>query len=290
MQKNFRVNKEFEIVSKLYASKLIIHYGILILTIFLGVNSQGIFRLLMITCGAIQFVALFAALHNTSHYTLFGCKFLDTNIGRILASSLLTTYTGYRHVHLRHHSKLRTVEDPQEVIFISKNRFFQAILLCIASLIGAAIFIWVRIPLIGLRSDKWLTVLIELSFSWSLWIIFFYTYSNYSIVIFQTIILAIVWGSLLDITYHQGLPVENKITSSRSIDSDFFGLVFLFGDNRHAEHHIYPMIPGVNLNKLSKAVRADLVAKGICYEKGYASILLSLIFKNPLFLPPNSKK
>jgi len=278
-----------DFATKLYSAKVFIHYSILIYIIKKSTEFVGVAKWSLLVFGAMQIVAIFSALHNASHYALYGCKSIDKVIGRVLAASLLTTFTGYQIAHFRHHKELRTKNDPQEVIFNSKYKAIQVLLLMFASLFGAAVWLWMRIPIVGIKSSLRNIVMLELTLGVMLWYLILKYVGDYGIAIFEVVSIAIVLGSLLDIAYHQGLPLAHKYKSLRSIDSDLFGLIFLFGDNRHAEHHLYPSVPGMRLSKLSALERAKLIDRGVSYESGFLIALFKLIFQSPLFLPPGDK-
>jgi fatty acid desaturase len=186
---------------------------------------------------------------------------------------------------------LRTGEDPQEVIRIwPENRVATALLLLLASVVGAALFVWVRVPFLGSR------VISKRKIAWELLLAFVFYSGLFAFVLpaagmlhfLISIFLALVWGSLLDITYHQGLPTSGGLESSRSLDCDRFGFWFLNGENRHAEHHAYPWVPGPHLATLSNLKRSALKQGGVVYEAGYTRAFLKSLFTCPVFLPPES--
>jgi fatty acid desaturase len=269
--------------------KCLANLCILVASILLSVRLRTPFQLLMILLAGSQILALYTAFHGASHGHLSKNKRVNEWAGILLGTLLCTTFHGYRACHMRHHRHLRQKEDIQEVIHnASGHRPVLAFLMLLTSILGAAVFIWIRVPYYGAKYAPRRIVFAEilLSISFYSFLILFLLPHEAGIPFLGSLLVALVWGSLLDITYHQGLPVSGGLESSRSMDCDVFGLWLLNGENRHAEHHSFPSIPGPNLMLITKLIRPQLEARGVVYESGYLRAFIKGVFLSPLFLPP----
>jgi fatty acid desaturase len=274
---------------KWYIWKVLTHGGLLVLSVVAAAQTRYPVALLWNMVAASQIMGIYTGLHAASHGHLSKNKRWNERIGVALGMMLGTTFSGYRACHMQHHKYLRKETDPQEVIHISrKNRIVMAILLLIASVFGAAIFIWIRVPFMGAKIRSKRRVIAELCLALAFYSILFVLIlpHSYDVPLLVSVCIALVWGSMLDITYHQGLPTSGGGESSRSLECDKFGFWVLNGENRHAEHHAYPQIPGPNLPEFSVAMRSCSEFRSVVYESGYTRAFLKGLFRSPYFLPP----
>lgn len=93
--------------------------------------------------------------------------------------------------------------------------------------------------------------------------------------------IALVWGSLIGITYHQGLTLDGDLSSCRSLNCSRFGLWVLNAEHRHAEHHAFPRIPGCQLESLAAIISPHLKKYGTVYESGLIRVLTNGIWYCP---------
>ncbi|NUS08275.1 MAG: fatty acid desaturase [Nonomuraea sp.] len=240
---------------------------VLILTVWFGSTYSGPLEPLVkgaaLTVGALQFIGVFGLMHESAHGHLARSGKVNRLIGEVLSVVVGTSYTGYRIAHLTHHARFRTERDPQEVIFPRRPKPMTVALLAVAAVIlGIAIYV-------GLGA-----VLPAAQWHFLLW----------------TILAGWVLGSMNDIVYHQGLVDEDSLQASTSFDCDFFGQAFLSGANRHAEHHLYPAVPGPRLVAVSKILRSELQAVGVPYERGFMIAFIRRLTTNPVFLPKPREK
>jgi fatty acid desaturase len=286
-----RIAKHYYQPPAWYPWKGALHLGLLVTAVAGSVHSPTMLRWFLIPFASLQIIGLYTLLHGASHGHLARSRRFNDGLGILVSMILGTTLTGYRACHLRHHFHLRQKDDPQEVIHLSPgSRLVMAVHLLIASVIGSLIFIWVRVPIMGARWSSWRRVGTELVLALGFHATFFGLVLPVSArwPLLAAMGLAAVWGSLLDITYHQGLPVSGGYESSRSLDCDRFGFWFLNGENRHAEHHAFPGVPCPRLRVLSTEVRSELEARGTVYELGYLTAFWKGLFLAPSFLPPLS--
>lgn len=288
--------RKFSVPPAYLMYKPAVQFVALCIFVAMGVVLPGVWKVVGVVCAASQFIALYALLHGASHYHLSANRRLNDRLGIFLAMVLGTSFHAYRVVHLRHHGRLRKPDDPQDVIHTApNNRFVTALLLVTASLIGAALFVWIRVPFLGAKYGSPRRVLLEMCLPVAFYALVIYVFvavlpPGSSHVLIATVITAIVWGSLIDITYHQGLPTSGDAECSRSLNCDGFGFWVLNGENRHAEHHAFPNVPLPNWRKLVPIVRPVLEKEGAVYERGYVSALTKCVLQCPLFLPPHEKQ
>src|SRR5262252_8111042 len=97
--------------------KPVVYFAILVAFTVAGGRLQAPWSLLAQFIGAISVVLLFTILHAASHYHLSAKGRVNDFVGSCAALVLGTSLSAYRVAHLRHHSRLRTPDDPQEAVF-----------------------------------------------------------------------------------------------------------------------------------------------------------------------------
>jgi fatty acid desaturase len=249
-----------------------------------AVSVLGIF-------GASQLLGVYTAIHSAAHATLAE-GFWNDLLGRLASTLFGASLTAYRVTHMRHHNHLREDDDPQDIVpLLRRSRLLSAAALPIVAFCGAPLFVWLVTPAVALyHSRRRLWIFSEMLCSWAvlLSLALWMAQSSGAWAVFVcSYVLAGVWGSLLDICYHQGLVLSNSPQASRSLECDGFGFWVLNGENRHAEHHLFPNVPGPGLAALSRQRREDLVSLGVKYESGYTVAFFRGMLMLPLFLPPN---
>lgn len=273
-----------------YICKPLLHFSLMLLSGWFALSVGEPLRFLLEVMVASQILGLYTLMHQAAHGSLTRSFGFNETIGSVIALMAGTSFTGYRACHLAHHRHLRKAEDPQEVVYVFPDqRAKTGILLLIASCIGAAIFLWVRVPILGSQLASRRRVVIEWIFALLFQLLVFGLILPRSMatVMLTSAAVALVWGSTIDITYHQGLPLSGGDESSRSFRSNWLTRWWVLnGENWHLEHHVYPGVPGCNLGKLSELVHDDLALQGGIYEPGYIRIFLRCLFRSPVFLPP----
>ncbi|MEV4098190.1 fatty acid desaturase family protein [Streptosporangium saharense] len=239
-----------------------------------------------VVVGALQFIGVFGLMHEAAHEHLARTGRANRMLGEALSVVVGTSYPGYRAAHLTHHARFRTDLDPQEVIHPPHPKPIMVTLLVVAAVIGAPIFLLVRAPLIAWQRRGAVHALRGPVAAIAL-------YGGLGLVLpavqwhflLWTILAGWVLGSMNDIVYHQGLVDEDSLRASTSFDCDLFGQAFLSGANRHAEHHLYPGVPGPRLVGAAKVLRGELQAMGVPYERGFTLAFVRRLTANPVFLP-----
>ncbi|MGI5162230.1 fatty acid desaturase family protein [Microbispora sp. CA-102843] len=263
---------------------------LLVLAVAFGSTYSGpletLVKGLALVVGALQFIGVFGLMHEAAHGHLARSGKGNRLIGEALSVIVGTSYTGYRIAHLTHHARFRTERDPQEVIYPRRPKPVTIALLAVAAVIGAPVFLLVRAPYIALRKRGVVRALRGPVAAVTL-------YGGLGFVLppvqwhflLWTILAGWVLGSMNDIVYHQGLVDEDSLQASTSFDCDIFGQAFLSGANRHAEHHLYPAVPGPRLVAVSKVLRSELQSLGVPYERGFTLAFIRRLTTNPVFLP-----
>lgn len=270
--------------------KAVPHVLVLIGCVLFGGAYEGpltwLVALLVALIGSLQIIGLFSLLHEAAHGHLAADRRTNDLLGELLAAMVVTSFVGYRACHLQHHATFRSPDDPQEVIHLAKGRPAQAAVLLMVALIGAPFFLVLRSPYAAWTRGRRLAAirgpLAGLAFYGGL----LFVLPVPAAITLATIVGAtLVLGSLNDIVYHQGLAGDASLRACSSLDSDVFGQMFLCGANRHAEHHVYPNVPGARLPALSRLVRHELEAQGAVYDRGFTVAFVRRLFAAPLFLP-----
>lgn len=262
---------------------------VLAATILVASRANFVFRMVLAVIAAALLLSIYTFMHQASHRSLSQSHWINELLGHVLALFLGTSFTAYRVCHLYHHKHLREETDPQEVLDRGLSRSQAIFRLLIASVFGGFVFVMIRVPIIGIKLGasprKVLGALIGSAAFYGLLVGWVLPAHSLAFLASCFAVLA-VWGSVIDIVYHQGLPLAGGTDSSRSIGESKFSRWCLNGENWHAEHHAVPSIPGCNLAKLSGQIRPYLEANGVRYETGYFKAFLKALVLCPYFLPP----
>jgi fatty acid desaturase len=271
--------------------KAVAYFAALSLSTTIGAHYSGAFQFVVQTLcaliGALQFIGLFSLLHEASHGHLAANRKVNAWLSECLCVVIGTSYVGYRLAHLAHHANFRTERDPQEVIYPRRANWITAALLMVASIIGAPVFLLLRAPYTALKCRQgWVAALrgpvLAVMFYTLLWLLLPAPEWRFLVI---TVGVALLIGSMNDIVYHQGLASHDGLAACSSFDCDFFGQMFLSGANRHAEHHVYPGVPGPHLVQVSRLVRDNLIAHGAVYDLGFTVAFVRRLLSGPFFLP-----
>lgn len=254
---------------------------------FLSISPASVSGITLSSLAALQIIGLFSLMHEACHGHLSSNARFNDFIGRSIGIVLITSYRSYRKCHLMHHAAFRTELDPQEVIHpMSRPRWVLASILCVAGLVGAPIFLWLRVPFTAIKIGRTGEMLTDIVLGLGLYSAVFYLSDTDTLgFLVITLLMAILIGSMNDLAYHQGLSAIGGLPACSSFDCDWFGQMFLSGANRHAEHHAHPNIPGPRLPGFSKEARSVLLAKGVSYDRGFVVALLKRLVYSPFFLP-----
>ncbi len=252
------------------------YLALLVAAIAFGSTSSGSLDLLVkgaaLVVGAFAFIGVFGLMHESAHGHLARRGRANRLIGEALSIVVGTSYAGYRIAHLTHHARFRTERDPQEIIYPPKPKPVTMALLGVAAVIGAPIFLLVRAPYLAFRQKGMVAALrgplLAVAFYWG-WSLLLPD-AQWEFLLW-TILAGWVLGSMNDIVYHQGLADDDTLQASTSFDCDVFGQAFLSGANRHAEHHLYPAVPGPRLVAVAQVLREDLQAVGVPTSAGSPS-------------------
>lgn len=271
--------------------KLLFYVALVVGAIAFGSTYSGRLELLAqaaaLVVGAFGYIGVFGLMHESAHGHLARTGRLNRIFGEALSVVVGTSYPGYRTAHLTHHARFRSDRDPQEVIHPRRPKPIMAALLIVATVIGAPVFLLVKAPLIAAKRGNVIRAiwgpLASITFYVSLGLLLPDPQATFLIL---TIVVAYVLGSMNDIVYHQGLVDDDSLQASTSFDCDVFGQAFLSGANRHAEHHLYPNIPGPRLVKASKELRGQLQEAGVPFERAFSVAFVKRLTVNPVFLPP----
>lgn len=271
--------------------KLLFYVALVVGAIAFGSTYSGRLELLAqaaaLVVGAFGYIGVFGLMHESAHGHLARTGRLNRIFGEALSVVVGTSYPGYRTAHLTHHARFRSDRDPQEVIHPRRPKPIMAALLIVATVIGAPVFLLVKAPLIAAKRGNVIRAiwgpLASITLYVSLGLLLPDPQATFLIL---TIVAAYVLGSMNDIVYHQGLVDDDSLQASTSFDCDVFGQAFLSGANRHAEHHLYPNIPGPRLVKASKELRGQLQEAGVPFERAFSIAFVKRLTVNPVFLPP----
>jgi fatty acid desaturase len=273
-------------------ARIALHAFLLTLAMAVVLSADGVVRVAAQLVAASQLISLYTLMHQAAHGSVASSRRVNRVVGTALGLLLGTSFSGYRACHLAHHRYLREERDPQEAVYPSyPRRVPMAVTLAIASVLGAAIFMWVRIPVTGARFGRRRAVYAEFfaAVAFHATVLLLVVPRDALLPLLGVVVIAVIWGSAIDIVYHQGLPMTGGPESCRSLRSDWFGRLVLNGENWHAEHHAYPAVPGNNLRHLARLIGPRLRRSGAVYESGYFRAFFLGLVRAPAFLPPRSE-
>ncbi len=98
------------------------------------------------------------------------------------------------------------------------------------------------------------------------------------------------WGPILfyfpivffvTVAEHSGCDkIKNKLCNARSIHSNALLRFFFSNFNYHAEHHLFPHIPSIQLEKVHKKLGENFKYQETTYIRFHINFMKSLINKN----------
>ncbi len=205
--------------------------------------------------------------HEDAHYLLYRARWHNIFNGTIVGTLLMVPFTVYRHVHIRHHSKMSSPDDWELWPYCDpgKSLRFRRIFLLFDVLLGGwvAPFIYGRIffvkhsPLIDPRLRRrivleylliagfWGGVIALVAFSGAWWL-------------FAKVYLIPAWltgviQTTRKLTEHLGLPAGDPMLGARTVLSESaLGKAMeytSFHISAHGLHHRHPQMPHSNLER-----------------------------------------
>lgn len=207
--------------------------------------------------------ALAAFAHEAAHSTLSSHRGLNDFLGRYLAAFPIgVSLRRYRAIHLLHHKKVHTSEDPDRPIYkrypIEKKQFLKTLL---KDFRGGTIFknLAYFAPLLSPEKDR-VKAYPHQSERKAL-LIYWVSVLTLSLLLGKFSLVFLLWflpyATILQVLLRiRGAWEHGNVDDTRTVVLNPFLEFFLapFGLGYHLEHHLYPTIPYYNLPKVHKFV------------------------------------
>ncbi len=268
------------------ATKLTVHYSLVLGLGVLSYQSSWLAWPVIWLLSGLLLSASLAIAHEALHQHLFLRRTLNRWVGVAVSTVILVNFHLYKLHHLQHHSHTGDDEDSESwELYSNPLHYFRAMTgfsflfgqmrLCLQCAVGS------YPPYV--RSDRnkhsiktdnivlsvWVCAALVLTVFWPLTMVTVY------------------WGPLSTCYFWVmlvGLPEHYSCTHSsdcpkntRSISSNWLFRAIIWNSNYHAEHHLFPTIPGRHLSKVNELIRDKLPNCEKSYIRWHFHVLKGLI-------------
>ncbi len=292
--KNFNIDKElFQNLHKINCLSTVIQ-GLAIITtyILLSVlallfNVWWLWLIIWLLQGLIL-TGFLGGAHDCAHSTFVKSKKWNRIIGIFWASIILMNFSLYKNYHLQHHKYTRVEDDTEPIVeFKSLKDYFYTLPMWkfFTSFLQYSIqayfnkfpnFIKTEQAKNNVKQDNiglilWISLITPITILYPVEILFLYWIPMF---LYPPMLF---FAALPE---HYGCEEgSNVLTNTRTIHANRFIRFIYFNGNYHAEHHLFPSIPGTNLVKLHKLVGHDFKYHTNSYILFHLQVLLSIIKK-----------
>lgn len=269
--------------------ELLLDWSLIIATIYIfkQINNPWLYPIAVIIIGARQH-ALGVISHDIVHYRFLHNRKLADWIGNLFITwPMFYTVNGYRSMHLRHHSQVNTMEDPDLVRRVGKwdwvfpKTKLQLYTMFIIDITGLNTLQYFK-KLFFFKSDKKLKedykrVPMSNYFAQGIYYVLLLTLliatDNILNYLFFWVVPMLTWlkfaKRIRAMAEHFGIPKGEYDELTRTTLTNSLGKFFIcpHGINYHVEHHRYPGVPMYRLEEFHQ--RLDKV--GILKKMGHVS-------------------
>jgi len=271
-------------------ARLAFHLGLIGLSGWMVAMAPGLLVVPAVLLLAMAQAALFAPMHETSHYTAFRTRWLNVGVGWVVGLPALHNWHFYREFHLAHHKHTQVPgEDPElddptpatlggYLLRVGGVYFWRARLAVIADAwtgrLAQRRYIHEAVAprvIASVRASSaavlMLAIAAGIAFGWQAVLLFW--------------VLPQVAGQVLLrlylLTEHTGCTLDrNGLTNTRTMITNRAVRLLMWQMPFHAEHHLYPFIPFHRLAEAHEALKARLAHIGPGYAKWNAGFLREL--------------
>jgi fatty acid desaturase len=261
-----------EVNSIYFTLKLAVLVLLLISGLFLINTELYILKVFGIIINGLMFAHAIELQHQAIHYTGFQSRIMNRAVGFLLGIPMLSSFSHYQYVHLKHHKLLgtkknieffeyKTVENTFNFIIrlFSLNRYFKAIKSLFKSICRSKHDKGISDGINAKISNEYLAmfsiILSLLAISKTYHLTFLITSW-----IIPLILVAGPVHSLIELPEHYGCDKNNRNTfynTRRIINPSRFAIWITNGNNFHLEHHAFPTIPVEKLKYLWEMYRNE---------------------------------
>lgn len=230
-------------------------------------------------------------LHESVHGILFRNAFLNRWVGFLCGVPALISVAAYRAVHVPHHAKTRTPEDPDEMLIEGMPSWLARIGLYFWLVGGGPYYVFLHLPFKGFMITDAKTrreMIIEYTLIFTILASVIYAaYSSGRMDLFIDLwvipaAVALVLVNLRGASEHVMCVASDDFTDSRTVTSSRVISFAMNNLNYHLEHHLVPRIPWYNLKRFHAIMRDDYGPAKSHVRKSYVAFLAELVIKGPL--------
>ena len=211
--------------------------------------------------------------------------------GERISSCSLISLAAYRAIHIPHHAKTRTPEDPDELLIEGMPPWAARIGLYFWLIGGGPYYVFLHVPIKGFvitdaKTRREMIVEYTLIFA-ALAGVAYAAYSSGRMDLLIDLWLvpaavALVLVNLRGASEHVMCVASDDFTGSRTVVSNRVISFAMNNLNYHVEHHLVPRIPWYNLRRFHAIMLDSYRPAKSHIGKSYASFLAELIIKGPL--------
>lgn len=220
-------------------------------------------------------------MHEGCHGNLFRNRWKDRWLGVFCGAPALLSCSAYRVVHLKHHRHVRTAEDPEEFMNLSRRPWVRSLAFYGWIVIGALPYL-VLVPVNAIVLGRWRDR-VDIVSEYALLIALHGTvlavawrYELLPLLLHGWVIPLLVVSIFTNVrgwAEHAMTMPGHPLTQSRVITSNRLVSLLMCNLNYHLEHHLYPAMPWYNLRKLHELLSDEYRKAGAFVYSSYFRFL-----------------
>lgn len=217
-------------------------------------------------------------MHDGNHGLLFKKQFLNRWIGFLCGLPGLVAVSAYRSIHLQHHRKLHTDEDPDNIETAAKKSMPLVLFYYVFFVIGTYLYLpfvaYTGFTLANRRVK--IDIAVEYVMMAAIIIGLFLVFPASLIVQVWLIplLIAAQISNVRGLTEHGMTTGGSPFTDTRTVISNRFVSFMMCNLNYHLEHHLFPGIPWYNLPGLHNILQEEYRKAGASVYRSYTQFLI----------------
>jgi fatty acid desaturase len=230
-------------------------------------------------------------MHDGNHGLLFKSHSLNRWVGFICGLPGLVAVSAYRSIHLQHHRKLHTDEDPDNIETASKKSMPLVLFYYVFFVVGTYLYL----PFVALTGFKLANRRVKIEIAVEYLLMAVVLMSIFVVVPISTLmqvwliplVIAAQISNVRGLAEHGMTTGGSPFTDTRTVVSNRFVSFMMCNLNYHLEHHLFPGIPWYNLPKLHRLLQDEFKRAGSSVYRSYTEFLMDFVKRSFKGLVPN---
>ncbi len=216
-------------------------------------------------------------MHDANHGLLFKKHSLNRWVGFLCGLPGLVAVSAYRSIHLQHHRKLHTDDDPDNIEIAARKSIPLVLFYYIFLVIGTYLYI----PFVGYTGYRLANRRIKIDIAVEYILMAAIIAGIFMLVPFSTVadmwliplLIAAQISNVRGLAEHGMTTGGSPFTDTRTVISNRFVSFMMCNLNYHLEHHLFPGVPWYNLPKLHRLLQEEYKKAGSSVYPSYTRFL-----------------